>query len=191
MNDTEVKQSLKTQTAKEFVATKVLGQLPVLFSGDHDMHDTWRSEFSQRIGVSPESIVIVGSAAIGCSLNPYKNYKLFDDQSDVDVAIISETHFLESWRYLRANNHQLNKQPPKIKQSWEEHKVKYIFWGTIATDRLLAVFPFAPAWNRAVAQMRKIDPSNGRDISLRLYADMDALRSYQCSTVRMLQKELR
>ena len=45
----------------------------------------------------------VGSAAIGCSLNPVKNFKPFDSASDVDVAVISNYHFTVAWRYLRTN----------------------------------------------------------------------------------------
>lgn len=51
-------------------------------------------------------VVIVGSANWGYSLNPGKAFKPFDDDSDVDVAIVSSQHFEETWKEIRAYQRQ-------------------------------------------------------------------------------------
>lgn len=46
-------------------------------------------------------VLIVGSGNWRYSLNPKKNFKSFDSKSDIDVAIVSEPDFFETWDALR------------------------------------------------------------------------------------------
>ena len=48
-----------------------------------------------------QHIAIMGSANWGVSLNPRKNLKLFDETSDIDVAIVCIDSFNRTWEELR------------------------------------------------------------------------------------------
>lgn len=120
-------------------------------------------------------------------MNPRKNFKAFDAESDVDVAVISAHHFAVAWRYLRTNGNRRYSIDTKTRNAWDEHVSKYIFYGTIATDRLLGILPFGLEWIEATTEMASVDPTLNRSINLRIYNDHDALRAYQVQSVRTLR----
>jgi hypothetical protein len=71
--------------------------------------DDFRMTISEELGISFNSIMIVGSSKIGYSLSPQKLFKPFsvDDEtgkaSDIDVAIISSEIFEKFWKMFREN----------------------------------------------------------------------------------------
>ena len=58
------------------------------------------------------------------------------------------------------------------------------------TDKLLGVLPFGLEWLKAAGGMALIDPTKGRDINLRIYADYEALRAYQMMSIRNVRESL-
>ena len=133
--------------------------------------------------------MVMGSAAIGVSCNPYKNFKYFDDKSDIDVAVISGFHFQVAWRYLRNNGHTRFKLSKAQKNTWDEHLTRFIFWGTIAADKLLPLFPFGQQWLPALTKASS--PLIGdRAVTLRIYADYDSLRAYQTQSAKTLKNTI-
>jgi hypothetical protein len=48
-----------------------------------------------------ESLSIVGTGNWRFSLNPYKSLKEFDEASDIDIAVISQEQFSQTWEELR------------------------------------------------------------------------------------------
>ncbi len=79
--------------------------------------------------------------------------------------------------------------PQPAKQSVRDHVHKYIYWGTIATDKLLPYLPFGKKWLEALDQMSRIAPTVGRDIKIRVYKDFDSLRSYQVNNLKNLRAQ--
>lgn len=71
--------------------------------------------------------------------------------------------------------------------AWDEHVNRYIYWGTLATDRLLGVLPFGLQWLNATSDMAQVAPTIGRSVNLRIYTDYDSLRAYQVQGVRNLR----
>jgi len=61
-----------------------------------DYHD-FKKLVGKAFGIRPHGVVIVGSAKLGYSLSPPKKFKVFDDKSDIDVAIVSAPHFESIW----------------------------------------------------------------------------------------------
>ena len=93
-----VQADLKALKPDAFVMRKVLGATPIIFGSTEEYLD-WKVRLSGIVGVDPFGIAIIGSACTGISLNPDKNYKQFDDSSDIDVAVVSSYHFDIAWRY--------------------------------------------------------------------------------------------
>ncbi len=168
-------------------STWILDRIPLIFEENREEYAAWRHIFAIGLGVDASSIVIIGSCSFGVSLNPYKNYKFFDHKSDIDVAVVSEYHFTSAWRALRNLGSEIHRLSPSAKQSVEDHVKKYIYWGTIATDRILHILPFANEWRIAIDTMQNTLPTQGRIVRARIYRDFDSLRAYQVENLKKLR----
>ena len=174
-----------------FICSKwLLDRVPFVFNDDRILFIKWKEELALKLGVDPKAIVLTGSASCGFSLNPYKNYKEYNDRSDIDIAIISELHFDIAWRTLRNLGTKRFDLNPKQKSSLQDHVDRLIYWGTIATDKLLELFPFGREWSEHLLEMSKHQPADTRTINIRLYKDFDALRAYQVDNLEKLRIKL-
>jgi hypothetical protein len=182
--------ALQAASASSFLEQHLFDSVPHVFEGNRSMYVNWKRELAKKIDVDPACLTVVGSAAVGCSLNPFKNLKSFDPQSDIDVAVVSNYHFVVAWRYLRLNNSRRLSVDVRTRIAWDDHVNRHVYWATIATDRLLGVFPFGIQWLQAISHMSAIDPTKSRDINLRIYADYEALRSYQTMSVKRIRQSL-
>lgn len=187
MAATELKSDLAKLPAPEIVSQWFVHRLPTLFAGDEPGHVAFKAEAARRLNVSVFDIVIVGSAAVGFSLNPDKNFSAFSTESDVDIAVASPHHFELAWRWLRnlgARRYRL----PQRAQSWiKEHETRLVYWGQIATDQILEHMPFGGEWVRALASLSGVKPIDGREVTVRLYRDYTALENALIHTTRKLQ----
>ena len=171
------------------VSEYLLEQLPHIFQDDWALYRTWRLRFGSELDVDPCNLSIVGSSSSGFSLNPYKGLSPFNEHSDIDVAVISDYHFIISWRTLR--NVPLGEaRTPKERQALVDHRQRLIYWGCIATDKVLRFLPFAKTWALAMSNMAGERPTEGRSIKLRIYKDYEALRSYQIYGIKKLRSNL-
>lgn len=181
---------LQRETPTRFIEDQLFDRVPHIFREDRRVFADWKRALGERIDVDPACLTLVGSSATGFSLNPNKNFKEFDESSDVDVAVVSSHHFTVGWRYLRLNGSRRLSVDARTRNSWNEHVTKYIYWGTLATDRLLGVLPFGREWLQASSYMAGFSPTEGRDVNLRIYTDYDALRAYQAQGARTLRESL-
>jgi hypothetical protein len=164
-------------------------RVPFIFNNDWDAYRLWKRKFGQMLEVDARNITIIGSAATGFSLNPHKRFRAFNNNSDIDVAVISYLHFQEAWMALRKLNvGSVTSQRDRI--SIKEHRERYIYWGCIAADRILPYLPFVSTWTKALSEMAGTEPTEGRDITVRVYRDYDALRAYHMNSLREIQSEL-
>jgi hypothetical protein len=183
MTRDEFIESLKRESPNAFLELHVFDRIPAIFESGRSQYVAWKRVLGEGIEVDPACITIVGSAATGTSLNPAKNFKPFDNASDIDVAVVSNYHFTTSWRYLRMNGDRRLKVDMRTRIAWDEHVKRYIYWGTIATDRLLGILPFGLQWLNATTKMGSTQPTAGRTVNLRIYADYESLRAYQLQSV--------
>jgi hypothetical protein len=174
-----------------FFASKwIIERIPFLFNNNLDEYIIWKETLSGLIGVDSKSIVLVGSAAVGVSLNPAKNFRNFDVNSDIDIAIISTYYFDIAWHYLRNMGTKIYTLRPREKYSVIDHRTRLIFYGTIATDSILQLLPFAINWVNAIDHMKKISPTIGREINFRIYRDFESLRMYQSDNIDKIKDNL-
>jgi hypothetical protein len=190
MTREEFIESLRTEQPERFLERNLLRRSPFVFQDNEEEYFSWRAKLSSLIDVDPSCIMLVGSSAVGFSLNPHKNYKQFDDESDIDVAVVSSQYFVVAWRYLRMNFKRSLKLDYKTLSAWKEHQNNYVYWGTIAADKLLGVLPFGKEWLAATTALASISPTLNRDIKLRIYYDHDSLRSYQLKGIKGLRDSL-
>ncbi len=174
----------------DFVSAHLFEPIPNLFAGDLKLWIDWKTQLGYQLEVDPYEIVLTGSGSVGFSLNPAKSFSAFHAESDVDVAVVSSYHFDLAWRYLRRTHTSWLSLPKEVQRALRSHRDNYVFAGTIATDRILALLPFAKPWQGALDAMAKINPTVGREVNLRVYRDYDSLRAYQITGIERLRSSL-
>lgn len=175
---------------EELVNELLFERIPFLFGSRWETYRAWRYLLGGALNVDPCEIVVIGSAAVGFSLSPVKRLKAFDGSSDVDVAIVSDHFFSEAWHYLRTVDTALGHLTPAQRCAVKEHQKRYIYWGCVATDRVLPILPFSREWLSARARLSATEPTTGRAVNFRVYKDFRALRTYQLRGLKRLRTAL-
>lgn len=178
-----------------FLVSKWLtDRVPYLFGEKNEEFILWKEELSKRLNIDSKAIVFTGSSSCGFSMNPNKNYRDFNEKSDIDIALISNYHFDIAWRTLRDLGTKVLDLTPKQKSAYYDHIKRLIYWGTIATDKILEILPFGKDWSLELMELSKLEPANDRVINIRIYKDFEALRAYQVQNfenlkITLLQEE--
>jgi hypothetical protein len=171
-----------------FVVSKwLIERVPFIFNGNLEEYILWKEKLSALIGVDSRAISLIGSACLGFSINPNKNYENFNSESDIDIAIISHFHFDHAWHRLRNLGSDLYKLSPIQRNSVNDHVNRLIYWGTIASDQILQILPFGKDWTLALFEMAKIQPTEGKVINVRIYNDFESLRAYHVNNLNHLR----
>lgn len=165
----------------------IIEKVPYIFLGNFEHYIKWKEQLAAKIGVDGKAIVFTGSSSVGFSLNPDKNLRAFTDKSDIDVAIISQHYFDLSWHFLRNVGTKRYSYSKKVKDSIDDHRNRLIYWGTIATDKIIQILPFGEKWISALNEMSLIEPTKDRTINLRIYQDFEALRAYHLSNLKLIK----
>lgn len=184
------KTDLRESEPSDFAMRRIFDAVPALFSRSEDW-TAWKLRLARALKVDAHSVVVIGSSCLGFSLNPAKNFRAFGVHSDVDVAIVSGYHFELAWRFLRDVGASVYSLPRDVQTAIANHRAEYVFWGTIACEKLLPyILPFGPDWVRALAAIERDMPVNGKPFKVRLYRDSYSLVGYHVNGIRKLRQTL-
>jgi hypothetical protein len=186
----EFQQDVLSGDLEDLFSRTFFGRIPFVFGEDATLFRAWRAQLAVLLDVDACEVTIVGSAAVGFSLSSYKDFQLFHDGSDIDVAVISDRHFSDAWHHLRGIDATLDSLTPAQRSWLNEHRTRLIYWGCIATDKILPILPFAIRWMSARSKMASEAPTEGRQIKFRVYKDFRALRSYHLAGLKELKAKL-
>ena len=175
---------LKNLEPDEFASRYLLDRVPWLFIDRHQYID-WKTSLAAELDVDPFMLIVVGSAGLGFSLSPLKGFSEFGARSDIDVAIVSQRHFDDAWRWLRGLRAEDPLQMDKLERDMlRRHRNTLVFDGAIATERLLPKLPFASKWKSALGHAGTREPTIGRDVKARIYRDFESLRTYHVTNIK-------
>lgn len=167
----------------EYVVSKwIIEKVPAIFNGNFEQFVKVKLTIAKQLGIDSCSVVFVGSSCTGFSMNPTKNFKVFDEKSDIDIAIVSYYYFNVAWRWLRQQDATLLRG--SVKKAYTSHRNFYVFDGTIATDKILKFLPFGTVWKNVIDELKENPIFNGRDIHFRLYQDHKALVDYHVKNIK-------
>ena len=187
---TRLMSDLQKQPIELFLAKHLFETMPWCFgAAPADELWKWRVDFSKAIGVDQLGIHVVGSGCTGVSLSPTKNLKAFDVKSDIDVAVISSYYFEQAWAYLQdpgRSKYDMNKTE---RDALDDQRNRHVFWGCIATDKIIQFLPFGREWTLAASAAAKKLPTKTNPINIRLYRNTWSLVSYQKHGLLTLQRE--
>lgn len=174
-----------------FLVSKwIIDRIPFVFEDNLESYIEWKEDLANELGIDSKAMIFVGSSGCGFSLNPRKNYKDFDNESDIDIAMISQFYFDTAWHHLRNLGTKRYSLNPRQQIAVNEHVTRFIYWGTIATDTILEILPFGKTWIIALEKAKAKKPIDNRDIKIRLYRDFESLRAYQKMNFEKLRGEL-
>lgn len=180
------KDDLLKYSSSKFVTKYIMDSTPSIFLDNKELYLEWQHDLSDKLNVDPKDIIITGSSTLGFSLNPVKNFSEFNENSDIDIGIISNYYFNLAWSEIK-NIKNYNQLSNRMQNSIDDHKSKYIYYGTIATDKIWTKLSFGPSWEQTMTTLRKKYSTTvigDRVWNFRIYIDNDAFRTYQCLSVK-------
>jgi len=178
----ELVNDCSTQQYDIVVSKWIVERIPAVFNGNEAEYRRIKSKIAQALDVNMCSVIFVGSGCTGFSLNPKKDFKTFDEDSDIDIAIISHHHFNLAWRWLRHQDYGLLKGDAR--NALYHHRAHYVFDGTIATDQILQFLPFGAEWSRVLSEIRQEPIFANKEVHFRLYQDHQALIDYHIGNIK-------
>ena len=154
--------------------------------------DDFRIIVSSSLGVSYNSVMMVGSGKTGFSLSPKKKFKEFNrspdakDRSDIDIAIISQPIFERIWKLFR-DSYSVTK----------EHTYKYIsrevYRGYINERNINEIDETRRIWyeisNLASKRLQQ-KMYFKHDISYRIYRSWEDFEEYNICSINDLKMEV-
>lgn len=153
---------------------------------------------AREYDVDPNGVYCIGSGAIGLSFNPNKmdgrRLKEFDQESDLDIAIISPFHFETAWRDLRTAAHPAYSNPSATLKRKISHQRSRMFDGAIVANKLMSNLTFSKTWSLARTRMKYEwqERLNLRgDLNMWIYRDYWSVRSYAAEGIQKCKDKMR
>ena len=155
--------------------------------------DDFKIIVSEAMGISYNSIMMVGSGKTGCSLSPQKHLKQFtieptaENKSDIDIAIISLPIFDRLWKEFRKAYDITNKR-------YYSYISREIYRGYINDKNINLIEPCRLFWkNMSIESTRKLKQNMyfKHDISYRVYRRWEDFQEYNLESIKMLKDEVK
>lgn len=108
---------------------------PFIFSGNVGLYASLKSKIAQHFTIDITKVHMVGSAKLGFSIARPKLWKPFNDESDIDMVVVSENVFDRLWEEISDLNISLYDRSEQDDQKFNSF-LKYFFRGWIRPDLL-------------------------------------------------------
>jgi hypothetical protein len=167
------------QEVDYFVTARLFDGTPAVWPTEIN-YIRWRHLVAIELGVDPMAVQLVGSARLGYSMNPRKNFKKFHEGSDLDIAVISPELFDKAWSELREII-----EDELFSRNNKTYLRKLVFDECIALDMILPRLSFGEQWSRSrdLFVQDLGDAFSNCEVNYRLYRNHKSLRSYQVKSV--------
>lgn len=156
------------------------------FALNNDQHYKIREVVCEKFLVEFNDVIFVGSGRLGFSLKPDKRYMPFDDDSDIDLAIVSSSLFEKIWQeaYLYK----------KSEADWPKSNIffKYLSGGWIRPDKLPSskYFNFSGEWWDFFNKLTSSQLFGPYKIRAGLYHSHFFLKEYQSICIEQCMQEI-
>jgi hypothetical protein len=110
---------------------------PYIFESNEELYYKLKKSIAEYFSVSHTAVFMVGSSKLGFSIAPHKYLNPIHDESDIDMAIISEALFDSIWKELFEFNIDITSRSEREHRNYNEF-LQYFFKGWLRPDK----FPF-------------------------------------------------
>lgn len=166
--------------------------LPFYSSHRPELHSQLLRAISTGLRIPPQDICVIGSARLGFSLSPPKFGTPFNQFSDIDVCVVSNSLFDPSWLDILKKG---RKGPvaltPRTESSLRRHREDhYVYNGWMYPESILQVLNIGQVWLRTFNGLSRITEFATRSIGSRLYRTWDHARLYHRWSLGRLRAKL-
>ncbi len=143
-----------------------------------------KEDISDEFNVNPHNVIMVGSAKLGFSISPQKLWQHFNENSDIDIVIISEDLFKSFWKTLFLFNNNISRSEDDDKQfnSFKD----YFFKGWIRPDKFNFNFNGKQKWFEYFQKMA-IKYKLERKLRVALYINFEFFEKYHINNIENLK----
>lgn len=154
--------------------------------------DDFKIIVSDAMGISYNSVMMVGSGKTGYSLSPQKNLKKFTitptdtEKSDIDIAIISLPIFDKLWKEFRKAYNITNKRH-------YSYISREIYRGYINEKNIKLIEPCRKYWKSISCDATKKLKQNmyfKHEINYRVYRSWEDFEEYNLESIKLLKEEV-
>ncbi|HCG8169809.1 hypothetical protein P3633_22205 [Vibrio parahaemolyticus] len=149
-------------------------------------YDDFKLYMSKKLELHVNNIAIVGSAKLGFSLSPQKDYREFNDDSDIDLVVVSSPIFKAAWEaYL--DLHLRGYLPTYAPVA------KNVFKGFVSLKEIDNRSTFFDTWSRKVEPLKKdFQTLFGipHEVNYRVYDSWESVERYHLSGLKTLKEKL-
>ncbi|MDC5356327.1 hypothetical protein R4488_16135 [Acinetobacter baumannii] len=192
MDKLEIIDFIKNHDDMEIYYKYLIGQEVWYFKlngQDHsETYDEFKKFISKKIFVPFNNISIVGSAKTKYSFSPNKSFKEFNDNSDLDLIIVSKFYYKKLWAAYR-----------KISQEGYLHnfnsKSNAIFNGFISIKDTDDTYgnDYLNEWQRLIRTFKaelQLKFKIQHDVNYRIYSDWESVQDYHIRGINKLKEGL-
>lgn len=149
-----------------------------------EQYDKFKKYVAKKLGVHYNNIGIAGSAKLGFSLNPTKNFRNFNSTSDVDIIIVSQRLFNEFWEQYLYDSY---KPTTKIKNIYD---VGFCIFRKYMRLDCFRNNEYYNNWQKKIGGFEKdiqLRFQIGNDIHYRIFESWDSVKMYYVSSINKLK----
>ncbi len=147
-------------------------------------YDKFKKYIAKKLDVHYNNVGIAGSAKLGFSLNPQKDYKAFDETSDVDIIIVSQRLFYEFWKQYLKDSYNPTTKIGNIRY------VSLCIFRKFLTLDYFRNNDYYNNWQKKTGDFEKniqLQFQIGNDIHYRIFESWDSVKMYYISSINQLK----
>lgn len=111
-------------------------ETPFAFRDKRKGYEFLLNHLGKELGVSADSVTLVGSGRIGFSLSPFKFGVPFSKRSDLDIAIVDSRLFDTAWLDMVGLGSNFGRLDQDVQKWVNEHRINNVYWGYIEPGKL-------------------------------------------------------
>lgn len=149
-----------------------------------EQYDKFKKYVAKKLDVHYNNIGIAGSAKLGFSLNPTKNFRNFNDTSDVDIIIVSQRLFNEFWEQYLYDSY---KPTTRINNIYD---VGFCIFRKYMRLDCFRNNEYYNNWQKKIGGFEKdiqLRFQIGNDIHYRIFESWDSVKMYYVSSINKLK----
>jgi hypothetical protein len=184
----DFKKTLKSLELEQILYLYLIEGTPYIFRNNNAKYQAFRKSISSILDVPIKNIVIVGSARLGFSLNPYHFGRNFGKKSDIDIVVVSAELFDRAWLELIRMDikwYDLSEPERKMVKAHVEH----IYWGNIRPEKLPATTQISRVWLETFSGITQVEEFAKRKVNAFLFRTWWQVQSFYMRALRKLRSE--
>jgi hypothetical protein len=159
---------------------------PYVFEGDEIKYFHLKKIIANHFNLHQNEVIMIGSAKLGFSIKPKQKYQPFNDESDIDMVLISEKIFNKFWDELYYFNINLIGRSIRDENNYIKF-CEYFFRGWVRPDLLPPSFEGTSNWFNFFKSISH-KKFGERKISGAIFRNYEFFDNYHISNINIMRK---